>query len=78
MPGVTKYNLVDDAHDLRIPMHNDEVFKHGVSFEAKVRNSVVLCALTPSLLSLCPCPPHSWVFIHLHTRKSCFNCYMMM
>ena len=38
MPGVTKYNLVDDAHDLRIPMHNDEVFKHGVCFEAKVRS----------------------------------------
>lgn len=37
MPGVTKYNLVDDAHDLRIPMHNDEVFKYGVCFEAKVR-----------------------------------------
>lgn len=37
MPGVTKYNLVDDAHDLRLPMHNDEVFKHGVCFEAKVR-----------------------------------------
>lgn len=36
MPGVTKYNLVDDAHDLRIPMHNDDVFKHGVCFEAKV------------------------------------------
>lgn len=36
MPGVSKYNLVDDAHDLRIPMHNDEVFKHGVCFEAKV------------------------------------------
>ncbi|XP_068425185.1 carboxyl-terminal PDZ ligand of neuronal nitric oxide synthase protein-like [Clinocottus analis] len=35
MPGVTKYNLVDDAQDLRIPMHNDEVFKHGVGFEAK-------------------------------------------
>lgn len=37
MPGVTKYNLVDDAHDVRIPMHNDEVFKYGVCFEAKVR-----------------------------------------
>lgn len=36
MPGVTKYSLVDDAHDLRLPMHNDEVFKHGVCFEAKV------------------------------------------
>uniref|UniRef100_A0A3Q2YNI1 Carboxyl-terminal PDZ ligand of neuronal nitric oxide synthase protein n=1 Tax=Hippocampus comes TaxID=109280 RepID=A0A3Q2YNI1_HIPCM len=36
MPGVTKYNLVDDSLDLRIPMHNEEVFQHGVSFEAKV------------------------------------------
>lgn len=41
MPGVTKYNLVDDAHDLRIPMHNDEVFKYGVCFEAKVRRPMV-------------------------------------
>lgn len=40
MPGVTKYNLVDDAHDLRIPMHNDEVFKYGVCFEAKVRRQM--------------------------------------
>ena len=36
MPGVTKYNLVDDVHDLRIPMHNEDVFQHGVCFEAKV------------------------------------------
>ncbi|MEQ2188591.1 Carboxyl-terminal PDZ ligand of neuronal nitric oxide synthase protein, partial [Goodea atripinnis] len=35
MPGVTKYNLVDDTHDLRVPMHNEEVFNHGVCFEAK-------------------------------------------
>ncbi|XP_035526005.1 carboxyl-terminal PDZ ligand of neuronal nitric oxide synthase protein-like [Morone saxatilis] len=40
MPGVTKYNLVDDAHDLRIPMHNEEVFKHGVCFEAKYIGSL--------------------------------------
>ncbi|XP_061587270.1 carboxyl-terminal PDZ ligand of neuronal nitric oxide synthase protein-like [Cololabis saira] len=40
MPGVTKYNLVDDAHDLRVPMHNEEVFKHGVSFEAKYIGSL--------------------------------------
>ncbi|XP_010765204.1 carboxyl-terminal PDZ ligand of neuronal nitric oxide synthase protein-like [Notothenia coriiceps] len=40
MPGVTKYNLVDDAQDLRIPMHNDEVFKHGVCFEAKYIGSL--------------------------------------
>ncbi|XP_028329590.1 carboxyl-terminal PDZ ligand of neuronal nitric oxide synthase protein-like [Gouania willdenowi] len=40
MPGVTKYNLVDDAHDLRIPMHNEEVFHHGVCFEAKYIGSL--------------------------------------
>ncbi|KAM9844581.1 carboxyl-terminal PDZ ligand of neuronal nitric oxide synthase protein-like [Aulostomus maculatus] len=40
MPGVTKYNLVDDAHDLRIPMHNEEVFQHGVCFEAKYIGSL--------------------------------------
>ncbi|XP_019734793.1 carboxyl-terminal PDZ ligand of neuronal nitric oxide synthase protein-like [Hippocampus comes] len=40
MPGVTKYNLVDDSLDLRIPMHNEEVFQHGVSFEAKYIGSL--------------------------------------
>lgn len=39
MPGKTKYNLVDDGHDLRIPMHNEEAFQHGVNFEAKVRST---------------------------------------
>lgn len=36
MPGKTKYNLVDDGHDLRIPLHNEEAFQHGINFEAKV------------------------------------------
>ncbi|XP_046884293.1 carboxyl-terminal PDZ ligand of neuronal nitric oxide synthase protein [Hypomesus transpacificus] len=40
MPGITKYNLVDDAQDLRIPMHNEEVFQHGVCFEAKYIGSL--------------------------------------
>ncbi|XP_077377133.1 carboxyl-terminal PDZ ligand of neuronal nitric oxide synthase protein-like [Festucalex cinctus] len=40
MPGVTKYNLVDDSLDLRIPMHNEEVFQHGVCFEAKYIGSL--------------------------------------
>uniref|UniRef100_A0A8C6U4K2 Carboxyl-terminal PDZ ligand of neuronal nitric oxide synthase protein n=1 Tax=Neogobius melanostomus TaxID=47308 RepID=A0A8C6U4K2_9GOBI len=40
MPGITKYNLVDDAQDLRIPMYNEEVFKHGVCFEAKYIGSL--------------------------------------
>lgn len=39
MPGKTKYNLVDDGHDLRIPLHNEEAFQHGINFEAKVNLS---------------------------------------
>lgn len=37
MPAKTKYNLVDDGHDLRIPLHNEEAFQHGINFEAKVK-----------------------------------------
>ncbi|KAK6310369.1 hypothetical protein J4Q44_G00184240 [Coregonus suidteri] len=40
MPGITKYNLVDDAQDLRIPMHNEAAFQHGVCFEAKYIGSL--------------------------------------
>lgn len=36
MPAKTKYNLVDDGQDLRIPLHNEEAFQHGINFEAKV------------------------------------------
>ncbi|XP_077450919.1 uncharacterized protein LOC144069401 isoform X3 [Stigmatopora argus] len=35
MHGKSKYNLVDDGHDLRIPLHNEEAFQHGINFEAK-------------------------------------------
>lgn len=38
MPAKTKYNLVDDGHDLRIPLHNEEAFQHGINFEAKVNS----------------------------------------
>ncbi|XP_033885075.2 carboxyl-terminal PDZ ligand of neuronal nitric oxide synthase protein-like isoform X2 [Acipenser ruthenus] len=40
MPAKTKYNLVDDGHDLRIPLHNEEAFQHGVNFEAKYIGSL--------------------------------------
>ncbi|XP_027882876.1 carboxyl-terminal PDZ ligand of neuronal nitric oxide synthase protein-like isoform X3 [Xiphophorus couchianus] len=40
MPGKTKYNLVDDGHDLRIPLHNEEAFQHGINFEAKYIGSL--------------------------------------
>lgn len=48
MPGKTKYNLVDDGHDLRIPLHNEEAFQHGINFEAKV-NSETVRGVNPSL-----------------------------
>ncbi|XP_041126739.1 carboxyl-terminal PDZ ligand of neuronal nitric oxide synthase protein-like isoform X2 [Polyodon spathula] len=40
MPAKTKYNLVDEGHDLRIPLHNEEAFQHGVNFEAKYIGSL--------------------------------------
>ncbi|XP_019740494.1 carboxyl-terminal PDZ ligand of neuronal nitric oxide synthase protein-like isoform X2 [Hippocampus comes] len=40
MPVKSKYNLVDDGHDLRIPLHNEEAFQHGISFEAKYIGSL--------------------------------------
>lgn len=32
------YNLVKDEPDLRVPLHSDEAFYTGISFQAKVRN----------------------------------------
>ncbi|XP_078499911.1 carboxyl-terminal PDZ ligand of neuronal nitric oxide synthase protein isoform X2 [Lissotriton helveticus] len=40
MPGKSKYNLVDDGHDLRIPLHNEDAFQHGICFEAKYIGSL--------------------------------------
>ena len=34
-----QYDLVsDDGYDSRIPLHNEEAFQHGISFQAKVRD----------------------------------------
>nr|XP_033817335.1 carboxyl-terminal PDZ ligand of neuronal nitric oxide synthase protein-like isoform X2 [Geotrypetes seraphini] len=40
MPSKTKYDLVDDGHDLRLPLHNEEAFRHGICFEAKYVGSL--------------------------------------
>ncbi|XP_061680491.1 carboxyl-terminal PDZ ligand of neuronal nitric oxide synthase protein-like isoform X2 [Syngnathoides biaculeatus] len=40
MPVKSKYNLVDDGHDLRIPLHNEEAFQHGINFDAKYIGSL--------------------------------------
>ncbi|XP_039182079.1 carboxyl-terminal PDZ ligand of neuronal nitric oxide synthase protein isoform X5 [Crotalus tigris] len=39
-PVRSRYNLVDDRHDLRIPLHNDDAFQHGIGFEAKYIGSL--------------------------------------
>lgn len=33
----SKYNLVDDSIDPKIPAENEGQFQHGLSFEVKVR-----------------------------------------
>ncbi|KFO38397.1 Carboxyl-terminal PDZ ligand of neuronal nitric oxide synthase protein [Fukomys damarensis] len=65
MPSKTKYNLVDDGHDLRIPLHNEDAFQHGICFEAKLQGPFLtsgrfLCAMAE--LSLCDrcLPGSSW------------------
>ncbi|XP_038269385.1 carboxyl-terminal PDZ ligand of neuronal nitric oxide synthase protein isoform X7 [Dermochelys coriacea] len=40
MPGKSRYNLVDDRHDLRVPLHNEDAFQHGIRFEAKYIGSL--------------------------------------
>ncbi len=35
MPS-TPYDLVKDEQDLRIPLHAEQAFFHGITFQAKV------------------------------------------
>lgn len=37
MPSKKQYNLVqNDEYDTRIPLHSEEAFQHGITFQAKV------------------------------------------
>lgn len=37
MPSTKQYNLVpNDEYDTRIPLHPDEAFQYGITFQAKV------------------------------------------
>ncbi|XP_068105118.1 carboxyl-terminal PDZ ligand of neuronal nitric oxide synthase protein-like [Hyperolius riggenbachi] len=40
MPVRTRYNLVDDGCDSRVPLHNEEAFQHGIHFQAKYIGSL--------------------------------------
>jgi carboxyl-terminal PDZ ligand of neuronal nitric oxide synthase protein len=35
------YNLVKDEPDLRVPLHTDEEFYSGITFQAKVSKKIV-------------------------------------
>nr|XP_015798523.2 carboxyl-terminal PDZ ligand of neuronal nitric oxide synthase protein [Nothobranchius furzeri] len=40
MPVRNRYNLVDDVADSRLPLHNEEAYQHGISFQAKYVGSL--------------------------------------
>lgn len=40
------YNLVKDDQDIRVPLHSDEAFYNGISFQAKVINFLNKFAIT--------------------------------
>ncbi|KAG7499264.1 carboxyl-terminal PDZ ligand of neuronal nitric oxide synthase protein-like [Solea senegalensis] len=40
MPARNRYNLVDDVADSRLPLHNEEAYQHGISFQAKYVGSL--------------------------------------
>lgn len=58
MPGKSKYNLVDDRHDLRIPLHNEDAFQHGIAFEAKVGGGPVSRGAWPAPRARAPWHGH--------------------
>lgn len=42
MPSTKQYNLVpNDEYDTRIPLHPDEAFHYGITFQAKVSSALV-------------------------------------
>ncbi|XP_023159114.1 capon-like protein [Ceratitis capitata] len=44
MPS-TPYDLVQDEQDLRVPLHAEQAFFHGITFQAKVNTSKMFLAL---------------------------------
>ena len=50
MMSKSQYDLVsEDGYDARIPLHNDEAFKHGIHFQTKVYTFDWLCLITGTL-----------------------------
>jgi len=79
MPAKTKYNLVDDGHDLRIPLHNEEAFQHGINFEAKVSFSFNTKMFFSSMFYLHPVAnPVSSPRIHLKLFCQCLHSVLLI
>lgn len=51
MPS-TPYDLVRDEQDLRIPLHAEQAFFHGITFQAKVSAHQTIIFQTSSFVSL--------------------------
>uniref|UniRef100_A0A1A9UG11 Uncharacterized protein n=1 Tax=Glossina austeni TaxID=7395 RepID=A0A1A9UG11_GLOAU len=52
MPS-TPYDLVQDDQDLRVPLHAEQAFFHGITFQAKIfRFEVISAMLNPSTMSI--------------------------
>ncbi|KAK7504412.1 hypothetical protein BaRGS_00004278, partial [Batillaria attramentaria] len=50
MPSISKksYDLVsDDGYDSRIPLHTEEAFEHGITFQAKVSFELIPFVVNP-------------------------------
>ena len=58
MPSKKQYDLVsDDGYDSRIPLHNEEAFQHGITFQAKVSTDKSVCKnmLLSPVFHVCNC-----------------------
>ena len=65
MPGKFKrneYDLVDEAHDGKIPVHNEDAFEHGLRYKVKVRQRVMFSDQRLPMFRtwLLHCLPSNW------------------
>lgn len=58
MPSKRQYDLVqNDEYDTRIPLHPEEAFHHGITFQAKVsleQNSNIILRIPESISYIIP------------------------
>ena len=63
---------MDDVHDLRIPMHDEETFKHGVTFEVKVKPMhICILVVSSNLYSINVMYVFTLFWFHSHKIGTC-------